>query len=83
MTNDQRTAFVAVHRVVSHITPEDLRKLADLEDDCIRAGAHLGTGSQLTAHDKMTAAIGEIVESLDGFQITEMAHYIREGYRPA
>lgn len=81
--NDRKQLFVAVHRVVSHISPEDLRRLADLEDNCIRAGAHLGTGAQLSAHDKMTGAIGEILDSLDPFSQTEMAHYIREGYRQA
>ena len=78
--NDRDQAYVAIHRVASHVSPEDLHELANLETDCIRAGYHYGTGAQLAAHDAMSKKVGQIIDAMDDFSISEMATHIRNGY---
>lgn len=79
--NQREQVRVAIHRVASHLQPEDLERLAELERDAIRAGMHYGINSQLRAHDAMMKGIEEILDSMDQFSIDEMAHYIEHGYR--
>ena len=79
--NHKERVRVAIHRVASHLQPEDLERLAELQRDGIKAGAHYGINAQLKAHDAMMRAIEEILEGLDSFSVNEMAHYIEHGYR--
>ncbi len=79
--NQREQAQVAIHRVACHLQPEDLERLAELQRDGIKAGAHYGINAQLKAHSAMMQAIEEILDGLNQFSIDEMAHHIEHGYQ--
>lgn len=79
--NKREQVRVAIHRVASTLQPEDLERLAELQREGIKAGAHYGINAQLKAHGDMMTGIEEILDRMSEFSMDEMAHYIEHGYR--